>query len=247
MRTTALVTGYIEAAFFMLLGFRCIMAWQRQHDRASAHLAIATGLFGVSSLVGALSTTLFDQTKGHLPPRAWSIIAGIIGLLAIYAFLVFLSDFVKFPAWLMGIFGIATVAWIVLAIIERPDLTFDANFNRVAIPGIHNPIHYLTYIGAVLVYYAIVLGILWIAFFVNGIRLNGLARLRMLLIASGFFLLFVAIGLIPRLLFGKPDNSTNRDIITAVEYIAIASAPFLLLGFAPPKWLSDRFGPAPTV
>jgi hypothetical protein len=246
MRTTALVTGYIEAGFFMFLGVRCILAWRRQNDRVSGHLAIATGLFGLSSLVSALSTTLFDQTKGHLPPRAWSIIASIIGLLAIYAFLVFLSDFVAFPAWLMGIFGVATLAWIVLAIIERPDLTFDANFNRVAIPGVHNPIHYLTYIGAVLIYYAIVLGILWIAFFVNGIRLNGLARLRMLLIAAGFFLLFVAIGLIPRLLFGKPDSSTNRDIITTVEYIAIASAPFLLLGFAPPKWLSNRYEPAPS-
>jgi hypothetical protein len=246
MRTTALVTGYIEAAFFMFLGIRCIVAWQRQHDRASAHLAIATGLFGLSSLVGVLSTTLFDQTKGHLPPRAWSIVVSIIGLFAIYAFLVFLSDFIAFPAWVMGIFGVATIAWIVLAIIERPDLTFDANFNRVAIPGVHNPIHYLTYIGAVLIYYAIVLGILWIAFFVNGIRLSGLARLRMLLIAAGFFLLFVAIGLIPRILFGEPDTARNRAIITAVEYIAIASAPFLLLGFAPPKWLGDRYGPAPS-
>jgi MFS family permease len=245
MRTTALVTGYIEAAFFLLLGFRCIVAWQRQHDRASAHLAMATGLFGISSLVGALSTTLFDQTKGHLPPRGWSIIASVIGLLAIYAFLVFLSDFIRFPAWLMGIFGVATIAWIVLAIIERPDLTFDKDFNRVYIHGIHNPIHYLTYVGAILAYYAVVLGILWIAFFVNGVRLSGLARLRMLLIAAGFFLLFVAIGLIPRILFGHPDTGTNRAIITAVEYIAIASAPFLLLGFSPPKWLSDRYGTNP--
>lgn len=246
MRTTALVTGYLEAAFFMVLGFRCIVAWRRQHDRASAHLAIATGLFGIQFLISAISTSVYDSTKGQLPPRGLGIISSIIGLSAIYAFLIFLSDFVRFPAWLMGIFGLATLGWIILSIIERPDISFDANFNRVAIPGVHNPIHYLTYIGAVLIYYAIVLGILWIAFFVNGIRLSGLARLRMLLIAAGFFLLFVAIGLIPRLLFGKPDNSTNRDIITAVEYIAIASAPFLLLGFAPPKWLSDRYGPAPS-
>jgi len=42
--------------------------------------------------------------------------------------------------------------------------------------------------------------------------LEGLARLRMLLIAGGFFLLFVAIGLIPRILFGKPDTGTNKAI-----------------------------------
>ena len=122
-------------------------------------------------------------------------------------------------------------------------VAFDANFHRVPIPGVHNPIHYITYLGAVLAYYAVVLGILWVAFFVNGLRLESLARLRMLLIAGGFFLLFVAICLIPRILFGKPDTGTNKAIITTVEYLAIISAPLLLVGFSPPKWLSARYSP----
>ena len=98
-------------------------------------------------------------------------------------------------------------------------------------------------LGAVLAYYAVVLGILWIAFFINGLRLEGLARLRMLLIAGGFLMLFVAIGLIPRILFGKPDTGTNKAIITTVEYLAIISAPLLLVGFSPPRWLSARYSP----
>ena len=202
---------------------------------------MATVLFGLSSLIGAISSTVWNSTKGELAPRYIGIISGIVGLLAIYGFLIFLTNFVEFPAWLTGLFAVATVFWIVMAIIERPDITFDKNFHKIAIPGVHNPIHYLTYIGVVLVYYAIILGILWIAFFLNGIRLAGLARLRMLLIAAGFLLLFVAIGLIPRILFGKSDTETNKAILTTVEYLALACAPLLFLGFAPPRWLADRF------
>jgi len=243
MRTTALVTGYIEAALFTLLGVRCVLSWLRQHDRASATLATATVLFGLSSLIGAITTTLYDSTKGEIAPRGIGIVSSIIGLLAIYGFLLFLTNFIPFPQWLSALFGFGTVFWIVMSIIERPDITFDANFHRVPIPGVHNPIHYITYLGAVLAYYAVVLGILWVAFFVNGLRLESLARLRMLLIAGGFFLLFVAIGLIPRILFGKPDTGTNKAIITTVEYLAIISAPLLLVGFSPPKWLSARYSP----
>jgi len=243
MRTTALVTGYIEASLFTLLGVRCVLSWLRQHDRASATLAFATVLFGLSSLIGAITTTLYDSTKGQIPPRGLGIVSSVIGLLAIYGFLLFLTNFIPFPQWLSALFGLGTVFWIVMAVIERPDITFDKNFQRIPIPGVHNPIHYITYLGAVLAYYAVVLGILWIAFFVNGLRLEGLARLRMLLIAGGFLMLFVAIGLIPRILFGKPDTGTNKAIITTVEYLAIISAPLLLVGFSPPRWLSARYSP----
>jgi hypothetical protein len=245
MRTTALVTGYLSATLFMLLGLRSVLAWVRQHDVASAHLAIATVLFGISSLIGAISSTIYDSTKGQVAPRGVGIVSSIVGLLAIYGFLVFLSNFIPFPKWLHGLFGIGTLFWIVMSVIERPDVTFDANFHKVAIPGVTNPIHYLSYVGALLAYYAVILGILWVAFFANGIRLRGLPRLRMLLIAGGFFLLFVAIGLIPRLLFGKTDTETNKAILTTVEYLALASAPLLLIGFAPPKWLSVRYGGNP--
>jgi len=243
MRTTQLVTGYLSAAFFLVLGIRCANSWVQKRDKASAHLAFATVLFGISSLIGAISTTVWDQTKGEFAPRYIGIISGIVGLLAIYGFLIFLTNFIPFPQWLTALFAIATIFWIVMAIIERPDITFDANFHKIPIPGVHNPIHYLTYVGVVLVYYAIILGILWIAFFANGIRVAGLARFRMLLIAAGFFLLFVAIGLIPRILFGKSDTGTNRTILTTVEYLAVVSAPLLLVGFSPPKWLSSRYGP----
>jgi len=235
MRTTALVTGYIQAVLFGYLGFRCFLSWRRQRDSASSHLALATGLFGVSSLIGALSTTFYDTFAGEVAPRWIGIVSGIIGLLAIFMFLIFLADFIPLQAWLKGAFGLATVGWIVLAIIEKPDLRLDPQtFKFVSIKGVDNPIEYLTYLKAVLVYYAIILGILWVSFIVNAVRQRGLARFRMSLIGLGFLLLFIAIGLIPRILFGKPSTATNRAVIQAVEYLAVVSAPLLLVGFAPP-------------
>jgi hypothetical protein len=242
MRTTSLVTGYIQVAFFGFLGIRCFNSWARKRDTASAHLALATGLFGISSLIGVLSTTFYDQAAGEIAPRWIGIVSSIIGLFAIYAFLIFLADFIPLPAWLKGLFGLATIAWIVLSIIERPDLRLDQNFRFVHIRGIDNPIEYLTFLKAVLVYYAVVLGILWVSFVINAVRQRGLARFRMFAIGFGFLLLFIAIGLIPRILFGKPSTATNRTVIQVVQWLAVASAPLLFVGFAPPKFIAQMVG-----
>ena len=245
MRTTQLVTGYISTIFFLGLGIRCTMSWLQQRDKTSAHLAVATALFGLSQLINVISTSVYDQTKLKFPPSWIGIVSGVIGLLAIYGFLVFLGDFVDFPTAIRGLFALATLVSVIFTIIERPDLRFDPKLGLVKVPGIHNPINYRTYIGAVLIYYAIVLAILWISFFVNALRVTGLARARMGLIAGGFFLLFVVVGLLPRLVFGSVDPKTLNNVLQIAEYIAIVSAPLLFLGFAPPKWLSDRFRGVP--
>jgi hypothetical protein len=242
MRTTQLITGYIEAFFFLALGVRTTIGWARARDAASAHLALATGLLGTSSLMGAIITSVYQTGSCDMPPRAVSIIQGIVGLVAIYFFLVFLFDFVKAPTWIQAIFGIATVVWVVLSVIERPSFCFTPDF-AIHQLKVHNPINYLSYIGAVLIYYAVILAILWIAFFINGLRLSGIARFRMLTIAAGFFLLFVAIGLLPRLLFGSPNAATIKAVFNVVEYIAIVSAPLLYVGFATPAWITRRLAP----
>ena len=81
MRTTALVTGYISTAFFLALGIRCANSWMQQRDKTSAHLAIATGLFGIAQLISVISTSLYDAAKAQTPPTWLSIVSGIIGLL----------------------------------------------------------------------------------------------------------------------------------------------------------------------
>ncbi|HJT37493.1 MAG TPA: hypothetical protein VJ818_03620 [Actinomycetota bacterium] len=245
MRTTQLVTGYISTAFFLALGIRCAMSWARQRDKTSAHLAIATGLFGISQLISVITNTVYDSTKLQTPPQWLQILSSVIGLLAIYGFLVFLGDFVDFPRAIEALFAAATIASIVFSIIERPDIRLDPTKGLVKIPGIHNPVDYRSYVGALLIYYAIVLAILWISFFVNALRVTGLARARMGLIAGGFFLLFVVVGLLPRLIFGGVGPHTLNTILQIAEYVAIVSAPLLFLGFAPPKWLADRFRTTP--
>ncbi|MGZ4204391.1 MAG: hypothetical protein ACXVES_03730 [Actinomycetota bacterium] len=241
MRTTQLVTSYISAALFLLLGVRCTLNWLRQRDKTAAHLALATALFGISTIISAISATVYDSTKLETPPHWLSAVSSIISFLAIYGFLVFLGDFVRFHAAIRGLFALATVAAIVFAIIEEPDLRFDPARGLVKIQGVHNPVNYKTYIGTLLIYYAIVLAILWISFFVNALRLSGLARLRMMLIAAGFFLLFVVVGLLPRLLFGGVSPKTVSNVLRVAEWVAIVSAPLLLVGFSPPRWLSDRY------
>jgi hypothetical protein len=245
MRTTSLVTGYISTAFFLALAIRCANSWLQQRDKTSGHLAAATGLFGLSQLISVISTTLYDPAKAQTAPTWVQIVSSIVGLLAIYGFLVFLGDFVDFPKAIRALFGLATIVSVVFSIIERPDLRFDPLKGIVKIPGVHNPIDYKTYIGVLLIYYAIVLAILWISFLVNALRVTGLARARMGLIAGGFFLLFVVVGLLPRLIFGSVDPKTLSNILQVAEYIAIVSAPLLFLGFSPPKWLSNMFRSSP--
>jgi hypothetical protein len=121
---------------------------------------------------------------------------------SVYAFVLFLSDFVAFPRFLHGVAILATLFVLVMSFIERPDLRFDPNRGVVHISGVTNPISYRTWISFLLIYLAVAFGVLAVAFAVYGGRLRGLARMRMLLVGGGFFLLFVAIGLVPRLLFG---------------------------------------------
>src|ERR1043165_1256986 len=97
MRTPSLVTSYLQAGLFLLLGVNCIRSWLRSRDARARHLALATALFGVNSLIGAITNSLYDTTKGQQAPRWESIVSSIVLYLAILAFLRFLGDFIRFP------------------------------------------------------------------------------------------------------------------------------------------------------
>jgi hypothetical protein len=241
MRTSQLVTSYIQAVIFMALGVRSVSGWFSERDRRSGHLAVAAGLFGLQSLISAVDGTVWNSAKAQTPPRALSVFTSILLLVAVYAFLLFLSDFIAYPRWIHGLLILSTLTTVVFTIIERPDLRFDPQKGIVPIPGIHNPINYRTYIGYLLVYLAIAFGVLAFAFLVYGFRAEGLARFRMLSIGSGFLLFFIVIGLLPRLLFGNPSAHTIQNLINFLQYVALLVAPLLLVGFAPPKFIRSRF------
>lgn len=241
MRTSQLVTSYIQAALFLLLGARSVIGWARRRDQASAHLAWATALFGLSSLVSAISGTVYDSLKGQTPPVWLSIVSTSLIYVALYAFLVFLGNFLPFNRFIREFFRVATIVGIALGVVERPKFVFKPPNALVCMRGPHDPLPCRGYVSGILLYFAIVFGILWISFIINAFRVKGLARFRMFSIAAGFLLLFIAIGLIPRLLFGKIPSTTAQDLTTAVQYIALASGPLLLIGFTPPSWLSKAF------
>jgi hypothetical protein len=241
-RNTTLVTSYLQALIFAVLAVRCIASWLRDRDLRSAHLALAAGLFASSSLMGAVTNTFIDATKAEVTPRWETIASTVILFLSIYAFLLFLSDFVRYPAFVHVVIIAVTVVSIVFAFIERPDLKLNfKTFQLEKIPGIHNPLAYKTYIGVVLAYLAIAFGVLALAFLTYGFRTGGLARFRMVCIGSGFLLFCIVIGLLPRLLFGDPTAHTIKTLLNVLTYVALVTGPLLLLGFAPPKFVRDRF------
>jgi hypothetical protein len=238
------LTSYIQAVIFAALGLRCVMNWTRDRDRRSGHLAVAAGLYGLQSAISAISGTVYDQYQipPQMPPRWIGILTTVLLYLAIYAFLLFLSDFIPFPRWVHGLLIIATIVNVVLAVIERIDFRIDIRTGKqTPIPGVHNPIHFKTYLGYVLLYLALAFGALALAFLLYGFRTQGLARFRMLCIGAGFFLFFVVIGLLPRLIYGNQNPQTFRSFLNVLIYIALGSGPLLLLGFSPPRFIRSRF------
>ena len=239
-----LTTSYIQALIFGALGIRCIAAYLRERDERSRDLAFAAGLFGLSTLISAVSNTIWDSAQLEEPPRALTIVSTIIIFLAVYAFLRFLMDFIPFPSWVHALIILATGVNIVLGIIERPDIRFDPERGLVPIPGVDNPVSYRAFIGYILIYLAIAFGVLALSFALYGFRSAGLARFRMLSIGAGFFILFVIIGLLPRLLFGNPSAETIRTLTNITRYVGLLAAPLLFVGFAPPEWVRRLIGRA---
>jgi hypothetical protein len=245
-RSTSLLTSYLQALIFAVLGIRCYLSWRRQRDKRSAHLAWAAGFFGSNSLLSALTTTFIDSTKNEVAPRWEQIVSGILIYLAIYGFLLFLSDFIPYPKWIHGVLVAVTGAGIVFSFLEKPALRVNfkspTNCPFQNIPGVDNPVPYKTYIYVVLGYLGIAFGVLAVAFLLYGARSAGLARFRMLSIGSGFLLLCGVIGLVPVILFGNPCAGTPKTILNVITYVALISAPLLLIGFAPPRMIRERFG-----
>lgn len=247
MRTSQLVTSYIQAVIFFALGIRCINSWLRERDTRSGHLAIAAGLFGLQSAISAVSNSIYNSSAipAETPPRWIGIITSILLFIAVYAFLLFLLDFISLPRTVNVVAQVflvlATAFNIVLSIIERPDLRIDPQKGVVDIPGVHNPISYRGYLIYVLTYLAIAFGFLAVAFLIYGFRTSGLARFRMVSIGSGFLLFFIVIGLLPRLLFGDPSAKTIRNLITVLQYVALLVAPLLFVGFSPPQFIKSLF------
>jgi hypothetical protein len=241
-RTTQLVTSYLQAIIFAALGIRCYMAWQRQRDSRSAHLALAAGLFGLSSLLGAVTTTFIDSTKLEEAPRWETIIASIVLYLSIYLFLLFLSDFIAFPKVVHVMLVVVTIGSIVLSFIERPDIRLNLKtFQLEKIPGVENPIDYLTYVKGVLVYLGVAFGVLALSFLVYGVRSRGLARFRMACIGAGFAVFCAVLGILPRLLSTSTSPETIKSLLTVLTYVALLVGPLLFVGFSPPTFIKRLF------
>jgi hypothetical protein len=234
---TQLITSYTQTALFLLLAARCIFTWSRAKDRRSAHLAVATSLYSINSLISAINTTIYKPIVEQ-PPRWESILSSFILYAAVYAFLLFLADFVQFPNWLKWLAAASTVVNMLLSIFIHAE---------VKIVGGRLVITHRTYVLYVLAYLAVAFGILGFTFLFYGMRVHGLARFRLASIGTAFTILFVLIGLLPLLLFENPTTKQLSTLTTYFSWIGLATAPMLFVGFATPRWISKIFEGGPEI
>jgi hypothetical protein len=150
--------------------------------------------------------------------------------------MLFLFYLVRVPAIARAIALLGTAEFILLIVIEHASAKIVNQ--KFVLEG--HPIAFRTYLYAVVGWYLLITGIMWVSFLVYGLRNEGLARVRMLYIAAGFFLIFVVIGMIPLLLL---ENSTSfwRGLGTVLGVLILLSAPLLFIGFTPPAWLKARY------
>lgn len=242
MQTAQDALRWASAGAFLILAARAVAGWMGRRERAEAHLAWAMGLFGAAMLSLVTVSLAYPSGATRLfPPEPLRLMTPILVLLSLYAFLLFLSDFVRFPLWAHLAAVGATLLMIILTVIERPDIAI-VDLKIVRVP-VHNPMDFIAFVKLLYWYLAAGFGILAVSFLFYGVRVEGLARLRMLLIAVGFALLFVSSGIVPRLLIGRPSSSTIAWVIVVNQALIILSAPLLFLGFTPPRAITRRLRP----
>ena len=232
------MTQYIQAGLFVLLAISAFAKWLQVRERPHAHLAFATMFFGLSQLSSAVTQTIYTS-HGELIPRPISIMTGLLLYLYVSGFMLFLNDFIPFPRWSKVLFVTATVLGMVVSLVVRPEIAL-IDDKLVHLESVDNFIPYSAYITFALAYILLAFGVLFVSFTRYGLRVDGLARFRMLSIGGGFFLLFAAIALLPFILIGDPDRAFVHQVIGAVRLLALLCAPLLYLGFTPPSWVRRR-------
>lgn len=237
MKSTNEAIQYTQSGLFVLAGWICVKASLRERNKQWMHLALATGLLGLANTLSIAMLKIYG-TQRRPPPRALNASLGIVLLLSAVALVLFLHDFIHFPTWVMAVAIVITLGNVVLSIIETPEYLLVGS-DLVQFHGVSNPIPYTVAVVEGFVWLALVFGAVWISFVVYGRRLKGLARLRMLSFGAGFFLLFIAVIIVPAVASkfargGAPSPDAVENMNLALQILALASAPLVLLGVAPP-------------
>ena len=242
-----LLFPYAFATVFLAVGIRAFLGWRRNSAAPQAHLAIATGLFGLNQLISALNQTIYPRQDVDVAtvcayPRGLSIVSSILLFASMYAFLFFLADFLTYPAWARAGSVVVTLVCIGLAIITPVARASDPVTHRfVNCPEATAGDVRLFNINllVVLIWLTVAFGVLTVSFLRYSGRVSGLAKVRMRSIGSGFGLILLAIMLIAVLL---QQRGTGFEIFARIiQLVVLIAAPLLLIGFTPPAWLARRY------
>lgn len=233
---------FIQAATFLFVGFRATLDWVRSKAAPQAHLAVATGLWGAQSLFSAINSQVNGVATCAAPtPKIWAIVSSLLLLSALYAYLNFLRDFLRYPAWAHTSAVLISVGLFIMAILVKAPYEIDSMRSLKPIPcdgfSSADRSFWLIYLTVVLLWLIAVFAVLTVSFLRYGRRVRGLARFRMTAIGTGFLLLTIAVVV----LSGGLSGAGGPFIFRIIQVLALGAAPALFFGFTPPAFIKKRY------
>lgn len=199
------------------LGVVAFLQWRRRTGRASAWLAAS---FGVLSLV-VVAAALVPEGSDDLI-SLWGRKA-MVATLALFPYCLyrFMTSFTPSVPWMRITATILTAA-VVLGALLLPYLPDD---------GEPRPAWFLVYLGALLIQWVFLSGLVAVRLWRAGRGQPTVARRRMRTMSVG------AGGLAMALVVAAAPSSETPGAEVLVGLLALAAAPLMLVGFAPPYFL----------
>jgi len=199
------------------LGVVAFLQWRRRPGEASAWLAAS---FGVLSLVVVVAELLPDGSDD--PIVEWGRKA-MFAVLALFPFCLyrFMTSLVRPVPW-VRVTATALSAAVVLGALALPEVPGD---------GEPRPAWFLVYLAALLTQWVLLSGLVAVRLWRAGRGQPTVARRRMQTMSLG------AAGLAMALVVASAPSSETPGAEVLIGLLALAAAPLMLVGFAPPYFL----------
>lgn len=211
----------LQLFIFGGLGIVAVIHWRRHPGGASAWLAATFGILGVVVVVARFLPEGSDD-----PTVLWARKAMVATLVLIpYCLFRFMASLIRPIRWIWVTAPIVTgaVALGALVLPAFPD------------EGEARPVWYQVYIGALLIQWVFLTGVVAIRLWRAGRGQPIVARRRMRTMSAG------ATGLALALVIGG-ESSNGDATAVVVQLLAVGAAPLMLAGFAPPYPLRVAWG-----
>ncbi|MDQ3646786.1 MAG: ATP-binding protein [Actinomycetota bacterium] len=207
---------------FYALAIASIVQWRLQRGKAAGWLAATFGALAAVVLIGRVLPEHSDETLVHVARR---ITIAIIVLFPYFLYR-FMASFEAPPSWMNRLADGLTLA-VVLGALLGPAGPEEGETRTAAFGA---------YVALVLLQWVLLSGIVAVRLWRAGRGQPTVARRRMRTLSLGSILMAVVI-----LLAGASPSGDRPALDLVVQLLAIGSAPFFFLGFAPPGVLRSAW------